>query len=341
MAAPGIVAVMGENVVGEQLRRLREKAGLTQEVAAGLAGITPGYLSMLERGKRALNGRYLIQRLAAVYRVSPAALRDLGSPGALDVPGDPLISAHIDGVRAAMQAVVIGVPGGDILPVDQLRVRAHTVLASAQALRIAETGALLPALIRDIHTTLSAGQDTHEVLRIVTLVWVKAVASWLCAVSAPPDLVWQAQCQAQTLANESGEAVPLGIATFGVANTLLCSAEIDLAGVALSNCATRTGDDRLDGMLALTRALWAASARTGDADEALQEAADIAARTGDGNAYYMAFGPSNVDVWRVSLALEQEDFDLAARLTGNVTVTMLPPSAVSPPCSVERAPTRR
>ncbi|MGQ0773806.1 MAG: helix-turn-helix domain-containing protein, partial [Pseudonocardiales bacterium] len=36
--------------VGEQLRKIRLKRDLTLEVVAGLAGITAGYLSRVERG---------------------------------------------------------------------------------------------------------------------------------------------------------------------------------------------------------------------------------------------------------------------------------------------------
>jgi transcriptional regulator with XRE-family HTH domain len=36
--------------IGARVRKIRSRRGLSLEVAAGLAGITKGYLSMLERG---------------------------------------------------------------------------------------------------------------------------------------------------------------------------------------------------------------------------------------------------------------------------------------------------
>ncbi|MBV9729631.1 MAG: helix-turn-helix domain-containing protein, partial [Pseudonocardiales bacterium] len=46
--------------IGRRARRIREQRGKSLRVVAGLAGITAGHLSRLERGERALNSRSLI-----------------------------------------------------------------------------------------------------------------------------------------------------------------------------------------------------------------------------------------------------------------------------------------
>jgi transcriptional regulator with XRE-family HTH domain len=46
------MATAPEGSFGEQLRRLRERAGLTQEEVAERAGLTPDAIGMLERGVR-------------------------------------------------------------------------------------------------------------------------------------------------------------------------------------------------------------------------------------------------------------------------------------------------
>ena len=63
-----LVVVMGRNV-----RRLREQAGLSQEQLAFDAGMKRSYLSDLERGVRNPTVRAL-ERLALALRVAPAAL---------------------------------------------------------------------------------------------------------------------------------------------------------------------------------------------------------------------------------------------------------------------------
>lgn len=58
-------------------------------------------------------------------------------------------------------------------------------------------------------------------------------------------------------------------------------------------------------MLNLTTALNAASLNRADlSNDRLVEAADVATRTGEGSFAGMMFGPTNVGLWRVALAVE-------------------------------------
>jgi hypothetical protein len=67
---------------------------------------------------------------------------------------------------------------------------------------------------------------------------------------------------------------------------------------------------QLDGMLALSRSLVAAAdKRPGDMQAPLEHAAQVAERTGQGNAFRMGFGPVNVGLWRMAGALEAGDPD--------------------------------
>lgn len=69
----GMVAVVALNV-GARLHALRLRRGMTLEVLAGLAGVAPSYLSMIENGKRRLDRYSTIISLAAALRVPPAEL---------------------------------------------------------------------------------------------------------------------------------------------------------------------------------------------------------------------------------------------------------------------------
>ncbi|MGH3998220.1 MAG: helix-turn-helix domain-containing protein, partial [Pseudonocardiaceae bacterium] len=60
--------------IGARARMIRRRRGLSQEVVAGLAGITAQYLSMLERGLRGFNRRGLIEDLADALGCSVADL---------------------------------------------------------------------------------------------------------------------------------------------------------------------------------------------------------------------------------------------------------------------------
>lgn len=60
-----------EESIGDRLRRIRKDRDKTLEVIAGLAGITKGYLSLLERGERVLDSIKLINRLAEALEIAP------------------------------------------------------------------------------------------------------------------------------------------------------------------------------------------------------------------------------------------------------------------------------
>ncbi|MGH8573380.1 MAG: XRE family transcriptional regulator, partial [Gammaproteobacteria bacterium] len=68
----------------------------------------------------------------------------------------------------------------------------------------------------------------------------------------------------------------------------------------------------------------AAHKRPADVDAPLEYAAELAARTGEGNAYWLAFGPTNVGVWRASAALEARDFAQAASIAEGLQPELLP-----------------
>ena len=87
-------------MTGEELRQAREGRRWTQQQAAKRLGVTQAYLSMLERGRRALPAR-LARRAAEVLQASPVTL-----PLRLEALGEPFDS---DKVRTQLAA--LGYPG--------------------------------------------------------------------------------------------------------------------------------------------------------------------------------------------------------------------------------------
>jgi hypothetical protein len=118
------------------------------------------------------------------------------------------------------------------------------------------------------------------------------------------------------------------MAAFGAANGLLAAGEFDMAQAELDSVTVPTTTEeaeQLDGMLALSRSLIAAAdERPGDVDTPLEHAAELAARTGEGNAYGLGFGPTNVGVWRMSVALETHDYIRAASIAEGLRPEVLP-----------------
>ena len=76
--------------IGARLRTLRRWRGMTQTQVAGLAGLSPSFLSMVETGQRPLDRRSHIAALASALKVSES-----------DLVGGPHLTARPAAVRPA------------------------------------------------------------------------------------------------------------------------------------------------------------------------------------------------------------------------------------------------
>jgi len=79
-------------MTGQDLRRARLEKNWTQQDAAARLRVSQGYLSLLERGRRAVPSK-LVQRLLQKYKLPPTAL-PLQSPESLALTAKPEALAH-------------------------------------------------------------------------------------------------------------------------------------------------------------------------------------------------------------------------------------------------------
>ncbi len=210
-------------------------------------------------------------------------------------------------------------PSGQVLPVQALRARLQELLVTARQCRQAEVASALPALIRDVHTSIATGRDVAELLDLAVMLHVQGVSHWLREAGAPIDLRRENDITlAYRLAEWRDTPAALGLATYGATRVTLAAGAFDLAAVDLASVEvpTTTGQSaQLAGMLALSHSLVAtAGSHPADADAALEHAGELAARTGEGTAYGLGFGPTNVGLWRMESALEIGDHELVTAL---------------------------
>ncbi|MBK0866086.1 helix-turn-helix transcriptional regulator [Saccharopolyspora sp. HNM0986] len=309
---------------GETLREIRKARGKSLAVIAGLAGISTSYLSRLESGDRALDRRSLIIRLAEALDVAPSEIMRTAVPNS----GEPEEDRGLNAVRLAMLQVSMGEPGGAVAPVDALAARTAEILNAQRDCDYGLVGARLPALIKDLHTTLGTGRDERALLRLAVLTHVQGTQAWLGDLGANLDLSWQASMLARSAAERLEEPAYHAVSAFGTAFGLLGAGGADLASRTLAAADPGTATSaamQLTGMVALTSSLVTA-ARGDHAGRlsALEHAADLASRTGEGNAMWFGFGPSNVGVWRMSVALEADEPAEAARIAEYVDPEALP-----------------
>ncbi|GAB2966630.1 helix-turn-helix domain-containing protein [Saccharothrix stipae] len=92
------------------LREVRSWRRLSLTAVAGLAGITPAYLSMIERGLRPVTKRSVLEALANALQVAPTELT--GSPFAPTDARGAEAHAAIREVETVLSAVDLGVDPG-------------------------------------------------------------------------------------------------------------------------------------------------------------------------------------------------------------------------------------
>lgn len=301
--------------IGQRLRRIRKGRRKSLVVVAGLAGMSKSQLDRIERGEIALDRISQIVALANALQISPGDLMRLPVPA----PANGHTDSATDEVRLALIAVSRHRPGGQVVPVEVLRARVTEILATGRQCRQAEVGTALPALIRDVHTSLAAGRDVAELLDLALMLHVQSASHYLREAGAPLDLRRENDVTlAYRLAEERDTPIALGLATYGATRVMLAAGAFELAreDLAAIDVPTSTPESaQLAGMLALSHSLVAvADSRRADADAAVEHAAELARYTGEGTAYGLGFGPTNVGLWRMESVLEAGDHELVTAL---------------------------
>ncbi len=83
-------------------------------------------------------------------------------------------------------AVNHGRPDGQAAAADVLRVRVMAMLdARCRCDRQSEAAVALPELIRDVHTSISAGRDVAKLLDLTVLLHTQGTSAWLRVVGCP------------------------------------------------------------------------------------------------------------------------------------------------------------
>lgn len=301
--------------IGRRLRQVRHARRMSLEAVAGLCAISPGHLSRIERGERALDRHSLIAALADALRISPTELTSLQVPALCDGESD----RSTELVRHALMAVGNHQPGGEVCPLDALQARVVAIIdAHTRCDRPGDVGVVLPTLIRDLHSSIAAGRDVVELLELAVLLHTQVTVGWLRVVGAPLDLRWQAVALARHAAEGRETSTAVGIAVWGGLYVMIGAGTFDLALSALDGVDVPTNSAesmQLAGTLALSRSLLAAvDGRPGDVDAPFQEAVELAERTGEGNAYGLSFGPTNLGLWKMYGQLDMKDYEQAVRI---------------------------
>ncbi|MGH3768170.1 MAG: helix-turn-helix domain-containing protein [Pseudonocardiaceae bacterium] len=143
-------------MIGARARIIRRRRGLSLEVVAGLAGISGGYLSMLETGRRGFNRRGLLEDIANALGCSVADLT--GRPYLAPDRQSADTAATIPGVSAALHDTTLDdVPDIPARPLPELVHAAAQANAYADDARYAMAGRDLGAVLTELHVHAVTG----------------------------------------------------------------------------------------------------------------------------------------------------------------------------------------
>jgi transcriptional regulator with XRE-family HTH domain len=312
-----------ESTIGGRIKHWRmRRGGMSQAVLAGLAGLSQPYISQIEAGRRSVDSRTTLIAIASALQVTVADL--------LDQPGDPTDPARngaadaVPTIWASLLEISDGERGKPTSNQEQIRADLARVSALRNAGRYARMPHEMPALL--------AAASGHGGILLAEAAYLTSTCLRHLGYR---HVAVEAARIAQSAAEEAGHPAWRGAARFAYAQAL----PVEAAGVA-ARAAARTmielqprASDRairqVLGQLHLAAALRSAvDGRPETASDHLAEAEREAASLGEpgpsGGFNAMCFGPSNVTLWRMSIAVDAGEHGRAVELAHTVDADALP-----------------
>lgn len=313
--------------IGRRIAEARKARGLTQLQLAQRIPCSKSLIAQVERGHK-----------PATPSLTAGAARALGV-GLEQLTGQPYEDPRRGRVHQTVPDIQTAMLSWD-LPDEDVPVRPYAALAADVArlsalgrkAQYAKLGAALPSLLDELstacHTAGGAKREQMFGLLAEAFSGVTAIAYALGRF----DLRSQAMDRVRWAARESGDPLRVGRTQWQRATLFLQAAAYERGIRLLDSVRHELGEDighmdgpalSLHGAVHLRSAMFAARAGNGPTARAHLDAADAAARRlgRDANHYGLEFGPTNVAMHRLGVAVEMYDGPEVVRRT---TRTRLP-----------------
>jgi transcriptional regulator with XRE-family HTH domain len=288
---------------------------MSLETAAGLAGISKSYLSMLERGLRAFERRGLLENLAGALSCAVADLTGQPYPPSDRDSAEALATLPPLSV-ALYEATLDDAPDMPVRPVDELVAWARVANEQVANSRYSAAGRRLAELLAELHVhAVSGGGDTRRAA-LGALVETCFAASGVARSLGNADLAVSIGRRAEDAARRVEDPALAAFAAMTSTSALSrlgarhrAQRVSETALTTVDPVADPSADDTAPaeaaGMLHLSAAQMAAKDQdTSGARDHLTAARELADRTGERNTLWFSFGPANVRAWSLSVAVE-------------------------------------
>jgi transcriptional regulator with XRE-family HTH domain len=328
--------------VGERIAIYRRRRGLSQAVLAGLIGRSVSWLSQVERGTRAVDRMSVLIDLSRVLKVEIAELT--GQPFAL-APNGGLEPEGLADIRRVLMrytelpAAINPGPGTAATATDLIHLRSQvdTAWRLRQASHYAQLGRQIANLITDAERAAQYYHGDEQRIAFALLAETYQVTRAMLRKLGDTHLAWIAADRAVRAGRQADNPLLIAVGARALSQVFTETGQLDVAlDISLGSAAAlepRLRDDRggpegwsVWGALLLTAAL--AAARDNDIGAAwdyLRQAERAANRIhADRNDLWTSFGPTNVAIHGISVAVELGDVPETIRRAEQISTATLP-----------------
>lgn len=303
--------------VGRQVRTIRARRGISQQVLADRTGLSRGAIAKYENGERPIDSRRTLLALAAALGVTVGDLT-----GHEQEKLDPAAAGFhmaVPDIEIALWTAGNTTHHAPPRTLDELTTAAKRAAELRIACNYSALGPMLAPMLTDCyrHIRDAAVADRERAWDVLSMVAHTAAAA--LKARGYGALSWTAAQEAENAARNIGGTAALAATAFARSQVLLSRpgslpAALDHAEGTAEKIAAdiRTvGEIETYGMLHLQASLVVA-ALCGDPEPHLDEAAEQAgrladARPGTSMLRNPTFGTANVTLWRMSAAMERRE----------------------------------
>ncbi len=330
------MAPQGQRAFGARVAELRVRRGLTQKELAAALGRTASWLSQVERGVQPVNRLDVLRLLADGLGVSLQELRP-DAPQPAEAPEPAPQSNDLDSVRLllsghpALESLLATNATPPERPLSALRATVERAWSLAHSDRFAELSASLTELVPMLESAVRRGdgRERPEVYGLLARTYQAVAAAFTRQNEA--DAAWVAADRAIAAAERAGDVLEVFAGTYRLAHALVRLKRYDQAEHVASTAVkvlcrqshyAGSSPESMSVLGSLHLVLALVHARCGNRADTLRRLGDarrVAGRLGvDRNDFNLEFGPTNVEIHAVSMAVDLGDageaLDVARRL---------------------------
>ncbi|MBF6397450.1 helix-turn-helix transcriptional regulator [Nocardia cyriacigeorgica] len=320
--------------IGQRVRQIRARRGITQQVLADRAGISRSVIAKYEAGLRPIDSRRTLLALAAALGVTIGDLTG-HEQERLD-PSAAGFHSSVPDIEIALWSAGNVTHSAPPRSLNELSTAAQRAAELRIACDYAALGPMLAPMLTDCYRHIRDGVDADRERAWDVLSMAAHTTAAALKARGYGALSWTAAQEAENAARNIGGTAALAATAFARSQVLLSRpgslpAALEHAEGTAEKIAAdvRTvGEIETYGMLHLQASLVTA-AMGRDPEPHLDEAAEQAGRLAsapEGKSILRnpTFGPANVQLWRMSAAMERRDPGQVLALAPSLSANDLP-----------------